>query len=226
MRLFDGEKFALVENCITNTDPPIHGGVEVSNNMINFNSGGYVYSYGSDIAGQKDALFNRTRSSGSTSGMLKNFVSNTLYISAGATSGAFGGLQTLSGNYSGSALWCSMGVEPFFNFDEYGEIEYVQTKFAGTASGGASLALQLKTEKNATTTTIFTGVTTITAQTTAESATSKRLISSTNKDSSDAQLPNFSSLSLRLIWGGDPSATDAPRISEVNVFYKNRKLIG
>jgi hypothetical protein len=225
MRLFDGEKFALVPNCILNTDPPIHGGVEVSNDTVSFNSGGYLYTYGSEVAGQKDVLLQKSRSPLSSSGMLKNFASNKLYISGGATSNFFGGLNTISGQYNGSALWCSMGIEPMFNFDEYGEIEYVQTKFAGTASGGCSLTLQLKTEANATTTTIFTGVATITAQTTAESSSSKHLITSTNLDSSSAVLPNFSSLSIRLIWGGDPAMDDAPRVSEVNVFYKNRKLL-
>lgn len=224
LRIFEDGEFKIANGCITGDNPPGHGGVEVIDNMIHWMSDGKVYSYGNTDSELKDIMVHRTSGSGTTNGgMLKNFSTNKLYASTGTTTS--GGLQTLSSNYNSATTWQSLMAEPQFPLNHRGEISYVVIDFDGTASGGREFALTLNTDRGSeSATTVITGVTTITVQTTAESATSKRLHHETNIDSSSVELPEFSSIGLTMAWGSGAAATDAPKIASVKVYYTNIPL--
>ena len=115
-------------------------------------------------------------------------------------------------------------AEPEFPLNRNGEVDYMLVKFADVASGGRALTLTLRTERGQTTTTVLSAVTDVTAQTTAETATSKRFHHETNVDSDSVDLPRFSTLGIGISYATGSGATSAPIISEVKIFYKNIPL--
>lgn len=223
MKLYDGSKFQLIEGCVVNADTPGHGGVEIVDDMVNFLSSGVVYSYGSGISGQKDILTSRNTMSGSTNGgCILNVGSNTIYTSTGTTTS--GGMEKISTGYNANALWISTYAFPPFDFDKMGEIEHVQVKFLTTCTGGLSFNLILGMIGQSSTQNVFTDVSDITILSTAESATSKKIITSTQIDASSVEFKDFVGLRISLDWGTGTGTTTAPQVQEVNVFYKNRQL--
>lgn len=98
LTLFNGSNFEPAMNF--SHDVPIHGGVEVSDNVIYWNSAGNVYQFGNPFIGMKDAINIITKGAGSSSGMLKNFANSRLVCSSGTTTS--GGLQTMYRNYYSS----------------------------------------------------------------------------------------------------------------------------
>ena len=225
IRFFDGEEFSIPENGIFSGNIPRHGGVEVMDDMITFYVDGKVFTYGTPWPGLPPALIHRA-SGGGTSiiGMAKNLSGTKLYISSGASTGQ--GLQTLSTNYDPNCIWQSTFAEPVFPMNMYGEVDFVRTDFATSASGGLSTNLNLSIDRYiGTVITVFTGITDVTIQTTAESSTSKRIRTETNQQSSGVSLKNvkFSTLGISIAYAGS-TKTAAPHYSSVEIHYKNTPL--
>jgi len=104
LMLFTGGKF---ESLLTFPDTmPGHNGVETMGNMLYWNSGGIIYSYGELFRGFTTAINKITQATGTTNyGFLKDLGSNKLYCSTGTTTS--GGYETFSGGYNSSAWWIS-----------------------------------------------------------------------------------------------------------------------
>ena len=98
--LWNGSFFEPKVGFINNI--PGHGGVEVYDNTIYWNSDGNIYQYGSPHFGLNSALNRISLLGGTTSeGMLKNFSNDRMCGSAGTTTA--GGMQRInSGNYAGT----------------------------------------------------------------------------------------------------------------------------
>jgi hypothetical protein len=108
LMLYNGSYFEPKIGFINNI--PGHGGVEVYDNTIYWNSDGNIYQYGAPHFGLNSAL-NRISLLGGTTGegMLKNFSNDRMVGSAGTTSS--GGMQRVnSGNYAGTCITATVDI--------------------------------------------------------------------------------------------------------------------
>jgi len=81
LMLFDGSRFKTVVNFTS--EIPTYGGVEVFDDTIFWNAGGQLYQWGGVYPGYPRAVNKIMKSSsGSTSGMLRNFDGSRLYMSS------------------------------------------------------------------------------------------------------------------------------------------------
>ncbi|MEK9207436.1 MAG: hypothetical protein AAB922_03075 [Patescibacteria group bacterium] len=209
LKLWNGEEFETL--CVFKTNPPGHGGVDVLGDYIQWNSDGEVFTF--HVPTRK--LYHLSSGSGSTNGgMLKNFTSNKVYVSSGVTT--TGGLQTLSINYHSDVTWQSRTVE--IPLKGKVEIEAVRVQFAAAATGGRAMSMTLTTDSGGTTTNFLTSVTDVTIAS-AETSTSKNLVTWINSNSTTV-LPVCTDLRLNVLYATGSGATQAPSVSRVDIFYK------
>lgn len=207
LRLYDGLRF--IPKFFYTGSLPVIGGVEIQDNLVKWNAAGVQYSWGARDGMFPEATFQNFTSGGTSSGLLKSFISGTLYMSSGTTN--VGGLQIFSGNFGAQSFWQGLTATPDFPAGKMGRVKEVKVTFANIASAGRSLALQLKSNFEQTTTTVFTGVDTV---------TSANMIRSYRFNSSGAPLPKFESLKPNLIWSTGSGATSAPGIKQIEVIFE------
>ena len=211
LRIFDGSYF--LPKFYFNGNLPLIGGVEVQNHLIQWNAGPVHYEWG----GKDDVFPVATQQmftgSGNTVGLLKNLAPATFISSTGTTTS--GGLQVFNTNYSATAQWKGLTAMPTFPAMKVGRIKEVKTTFGNIASGGRALTLSFKTDTEQTTTTIFSGVSSI---------LSTGLTRSDRLDSSGNPLPKFQSINPVLQWSTGSGATDAPSIKEIEVIFELRNV--
>lgn len=210
--IYDGSKFVSVATFEDNI--PWHGGVEVADEVIYWNSAGVIYQYGTPHTGYKKILGRITNVIGGTTtgGILKNFGGAALYASAGTTTN--GGLQNLSSNYYFQSLFATPIVNPGFNRDYKGKVERVKIYWGAAASGGFALTLQLNTD-SATTTTIVSNLQTVTD-----------LVTTYDTAALNAALPFFGTIGLIGSWastGGDEISIP-PYIEAIEVYFTESKI--
>jgi hypothetical protein len=204
-QLFNGNYFEPI--AYFSEDIPIKGGVEVAGDQIMWNSVGRIYCYGNNL-GLPKTLNWLTSGTTTSSGML-NSHTRTYLASSGTLN--VGGLYKLTG-YKASGELITKTVEPAFPEGKKGRIKYVQVKYGKVeATPGRKVDIKLRYNR---------GASTITLATDDYPASESELIKKYEHDTSGAELPSFTDVSLDLVWKTGTDNTDAPLIAEVEVFYE------
>lgn len=205
LQLWNGKTFSPVAY-FTETIP-IHGGVAVTGNQILWNSVGRIYAYGNNFD-LPITLYWLTSGATTSSGML-NTHTRTVLASSGTTSS--GGLYKLS-NYKSSGELITKTVEPNFPAGKKGRIKYVEIRYGQVeATPGRKLDIKLRYNR---------GASTVTLASDDYPANETQLVKKFEHDTSGAELPAFTDVSLDLVWKTGTDATDAPLVSEVAVYYE------
>lgn len=210
--LFDGSKFQTVATFTDNI--PYHGGVEVADEVIYWNSAGVIYQYGSPHPGFKKVLGRLTEVIGGTTtgGLLRNFGGAALYASAGTSTD--GGLQKLNENYYFQSLFATPIVSPGFSRDYQGKVERVKIYWGSAASLGYSFTLQLNTGRG-TLTSVVSNLATVTD-----------LVTTYDSAASNASFPFFETIGLQGNWSSASGVNTAvpPYPEAIEVYFTESKI--
>lgn len=205
LQLFNGNGFEPI--AYFTEDIPIKGGVEVAGDQLIWNSVGKIYSYGNNL-GLPKVLTWLTSGTTSSSGMLNSHTRTILASSGTLTTG---GLYKLTG-YKATGELITKTVEPAFPEGKKGRIKYVQVKYGQVeATPGRKVDIKLRYNR---------GASTITLATDDYPADETGLIKKFEHDTSGAELPSFTDVSLDLVWKTGTDNTDAPLIAEIEIFYE------
>lgn len=213
MLIFNGDKFDVIKTYPTNGSGitiPGHGGVEVFDDVIQWNANGYIYQYSSPINGVAEGSLNvLSKVSGGSSGggMLKAFNVSIIFASAGT--GTNGGLQSFfstSGN-AYPAEWRTPFIYPPFQKFSQARIQEVKIFWFGTAVAGHGFTLNINTNLSGAVTTIIDNTTTV-----------SNLITSYFVDTNNNPLPVFSNLQLDAVYSSSGSNL---QIAAIEVYYED-----
>ncbi len=213
IQLLNGLNFEIKALFIGN--PPIHGGVDVIDNSIQWNSDGAVHCFGSPLINTPSGLNILNKSLGSTSGVLRTIgdLQGFQLISSGATT--TGGAQYFKiGTYGPASLMQTGTVSPDFAITEFGHITRVGIRFAQQASGGRALNAYLIKE-NGDEMQFISGLTDVTAS---------NINTFFDKTVQDTYFGSFQDLGLILQWQSGAGGTNAPLVRSVDVEYVNKLL--
>lgn len=206
MKLFNGNTFDSVQEFIGNA--PVHGGVNVVGDVIQWNSDGILHQYGSPYEGMPIVLNKIGAGGGSNSGLCKTFSSTGTFMSSGTETS--GGLQRFFNNFASSTTFATTAAEPVFSDGKVGKVKSVTVFFAKTSSGGRTLTLTLQDTITGTEQ-VVNAVQTIDAD---------NMVKRVTYDTSGNQLLRFDALRLigqYFAGGGD---SDAPILRRVEVEYE------
>lgn len=211
LRIYDGTEFKPV--FFWSGTLPVLGGADITNGMINWNSDGKIYRYGSFNGQLPVGTFQTQSGQGSSSGILKSFKGGALITSSG--SGTTGGLDSFSG-FAGDATFNTLSAVPDFPVHQYGKISSVQIilAFNGTSTAGRQLTVNL-VQENAVAYPVITSMSTFNSTATQSNA----IIFIDYKNFSDTTKPTFSSLRASVAWAGGNSTSAIP-IKEIRVRYE------
>ena len=213
LQLFNGDVFEPVAYFVENI--PITGGVEVRGDIIQWNSQGVLYSYGTPFKGTAVGLQKIASGSGSTAGALATVATTLQLMSTGTTTS--GGLQRLNSNYASSSIAATSMAEPQFNTKMKGQVERVRVFFAKTSSGGRNFTLVLL-DRLGTSSTIISSADSLT------SITASNYIQEFENNTSGNPLFTFDGLKAVLEWESGSAATDAPIVTKIEIDYKEVDL--
>jgi hypothetical protein len=219
LKIFNGTKFEQVLEY--DGEAPGHGAVEIYNGMITWSYGnavnGFMVSYGSPWPGRIPNSFNYiSEPSGVTNltggGFCSNLMQNKLYVCSGT--GANGGLEIFGGSgfgplSSNASYFRGVVAQPSFPSQMMGKIKSVKVHFRKLSTAGRTLKLELYFNGTTTYSTVFTGVGTLTS-------TVKENIF----DSNNIEYPYFHGVFPVLTWDSGTSATDAPIVNKIEIFYE------
>lgn len=209
LKIFDGQTFNTVQEFIGNA--PLHGGVSVVGDVIQWNSDGLMHQYGSPFEGMPIGLNKLTQGtstgSSTSSGMCKTFDADGIYMSD--YTGSVQGIKRYKTNFISSANFTTSLAEPLFPEGKTGQVKSVTVAFAKTASGGRSLALYLKS--NTGLVQFISGLIAI---------TSSELVQKFESPISGSEWGKFDELALVAAWTTGQGETDAPVIKRVIVEYQ------
>lgn len=209
-------KFAFNENV------PIHGGVEVLDETINWNADGVLYGWGEPYPEDFGNSSNRlTQGSGTTSGVLKTLASGIQVMSSGATTS--GGLQEvdiLFTEFYSNAVAILATAEPLFPKGFRGQIKCVRIQFAYTVTPGGTGGRNLVFRLVRSGTTSGSEITTLIADSDNFRSTSiDTLVKEFTTDSSTNQFPPFVALRPDLTWSAGSGGGDALPVERIEVEY-------
>lgn len=213
LMLWNGSIFEPVQQFIGSA--PIHGGVDIVGNSIQWNTAGVIHSWGSPLIGAPDGLNKLTSGLGTSYGLLKTIGGGSGYqiLCSGTTT--TGGAQYVNGTkYATSALIQTGAVAPLFTPGTIGKVKRVSINFSTTASGGRSIDLYLIRDNNQTTQLIS-------AQTV---VTNDTLTSQFDRDISLNTLPEFREISIALQWATASGDASAPIVRYVDVEFDTINL--
>jgi len=108
--IWDGVRFVQASTILSSALPVV-GGVDVLGDVIYFNSGGTIYTYGSPFEEIESGLNKIANAQGSTSGAFKN-IGGIQYCSSGTTTA--GGAEYYNGKYEDGANASSVMAYPQF----------------------------------------------------------------------------------------------------------------
>lgn len=210
LKIFNGESF-INEKTFNAAALPARGGVQVINDDIYFNAGGFLFSY---INLEGKYIMNELNSVSGSSGMLKSFTGTfNFHISRGTGASGEGLISYLDPNtYFASCTLATKAIEPMFPDYSQGRMKKIKITYLKPASGGRSLALQIYRDST-TTDTIFTGKQIVTS-----------LVEEYFVDSSNNPLGSFKQLQLYLIWSSGGGSSNAPVVTRVEVEYEIIKI--
>lgn len=206
MMLFDGSGFKPVFTF--NENVPEHGGVDVLDNIITWNSDGVVYQWGTPYIGF-DKPFNRIALGSSTSnGCLKNLAGDVLYVSTGtSTSGGMDILSYAGFSSSARARVAQIGV-PSNEFSR-GRITKVRVTLGRVGDTGNKLALSILYDVNQSKT-ILNGTT----------HKMTKQIQEFSYDTSDASLPIFYQLGWQATYVAGTASETPDIIKSIEIFFE------
>ncbi len=204
LKIFDGLTFKTFATSIGNA--PAIGGVDISGDMIQWNSGGKIYSFGSPFLGIDAKLNQIMEGLGTSSGFLKTLTTATVLQIASTGTTTSGGMQNLKTNYYEQSLVATALAKPNWPVGKKGRITTIITKYAKTSSAGLLLTGQLLNRLGTILSEFVTDVSAITADT----------YISKNEDVNAV----FDDMKLVLSWSGGTAVTDAPIIDSVEVEFE------
>lgn len=215
LRIFNGSIFELKEIFIGNS--PIHGGVDIVDNSVQWNSDGLVHAYGSPLLGAPAGLNRLGKGSGTSLGLLRTIggISGFQIVCSGSSTS--GGAQYMKvGTYTDAALVQTAAKIPKIPPGKIAKIKRVQITYGKTASGGRAMNAFLVRE-DATTVQFVSSVTSVAVA---------GLSAQYDRTISGGILPTFRELSLVLQWQAGSGETSAPVPRSVDVDYEIVNLVG
>lgn len=215
LKVWNGAEFETVVTQIGNA--PVHGGVDIVGDSIQWASGGATYAFGSPFEGM-DAKFNTLAAGGGTSnGVIRTIGGSTGFqlLSTGTTTS--GGLEYMkAATFAANATVTGSPALPVFSKGMTGKVRYVRVEFAKTSSDGRALNLFL-TYDNSASSTILSGL---------EDVTATNLTYEYYNDSSGAPLPVFNEIRPIFQWQGGTDESDAPVVKRVVVRFEEVNIEG
>lgn len=215
LKIWNGSEFETATSFIGNA--PIHGGVDVVGESIQWNSGGTIFCYGSPLEGLEVGLNQLGTGTGSSSGVLRSIggVGGYQVISSGATTS--GGLQYMKvGTFAASSSVSTVVVAPEFSRGKMGKIKAVRIDFAKTSvSTGLPISAYLITEGSASSQ-ILSALTTV---------TSTNITYWYQETISGTPLPKFLEVRVVFQWAGGSTDTDAPVVRRVVIEYQEDNIV-
>ena len=216
LQIYDGIGFKAVTDF--KGDAPVHGGVEVTGNMIRWASKGVIYSYSNPFFHSQAIPIGMNilgEGTGTSRGLLKTISGTTTILSSGTTTS--GGLQNVSSNYYFQSIVATALAQPNFDVRKIGHIEYVKIKFKGTATGGRNVLVQLYDSTQSL------GEVIGSAENLKE-ITSSNVTLLRDKTITGATYTDFDELRAVVSWGSGIAATDAPIVDTIEVFFSTKTL--
>jgi len=225
MKMLIDDRFKTIQEF--SGDVPDHGSVDITGDTLVWTSGGNIYSYG-DTMGLGVAFHKFAKGLGTSVGVCIHLSNNLFVVSTGATT--LGGLQKFSTGYDANGYLQTVGVSPLFAENEQGKITMIKTKFAFDSQStpsdtdGRDLDLKLKIDGGKTTVTVFSAIRGVIF--TGTPAANQSLFTRIDTtDSSDADFPLFSDLSLIADWGsGGNNSALAMGLDYVEIHYITEKV--
>src|SRR3990167_456851 len=195
---------------------PIHGGWDIVNNMLCWNSNGVVYSYGSPYP-DYPAVVNKIAqivSGGATaSGFLKALNGLEIYISTG--SGTNNEVFKQATTFYATSAWRGIPAEPLFPPKTQGKVDYVEIGFFGSAASGRTITITLDFDYGNSTKTVLNAVGTITAG---------KQILYRSSDSSGGSFPPFSAIKPIVSWAAGSGSSATPKISFIKIYHSLKAI--
>ena len=222
LKLWNGSIFETVK--IFTDDIPDFGGVDTTEDVIVWNSEGKIYSYG-NVFKFPTAMQYIADGDGTTNGACFHLANNIFGVSSGTSTS--GGFNLFQSGYDPTAEAQTISVRPDFGNKQFGKITYIKTKFAeiNSSTSNVGLDLNIVSDSNQTTTTVFADVRGIVVNTTVPSTNQSTMTRVDTKDSSGAEFPEFGDLSLFLNWVAGGSGTIfAPVIDTVEIGFETKTV--
>lgn len=211
LQIFEGGRFIPIFNFAE--ESPKYSGLDIVNNMLIWNSGGVVYSYGSPYPDYPNVVNKITQCAGTTNGFLKTLNGLEIYASTGATTS--NEVFKQSDTFYDTSAWRGLTAEPLFPTHKQGRVDYWEVGFFGNATGGRTCTVQLDFDYGATTKTLLNAVSTITTGT---------QIRRGSKDTSSASFPRFSAIKPKVSWAAGSGSSAAPKIAFIKIYYQNEEI--
>lgn len=209
---FESGKFEVLTTFTGNL--PIRGGVEVTGDIIQWNSQGKVHQWGTNFDDTDDVLNQTSEGLGTTSGLLAEFSTTTQFISSGTTTS--GGLQTLNTGYEDSSFFQGAAGEPIFPTGQKGRVRNVTVTFERGATGGRVVAVSLQDELG-NTTNIISAAENLGNTTAIDSS---NIVTDRHYTSAGAVLPRFRAISPIVQWSSGGGAGAAPSIASIEIEFE------
>ena len=222
--LYNGSSF----DTVTRFDEsiPIHGGVEVTGNLIVWNSSGKMMSYGQAYQGQDASLQKLASGSGTTSGIMRTFndsLNSGKIMSSGATTA--GGYEIFgTGKFSESALAETGQVQLPTSGRDGWQVDFAKVNYFAKVSSGTRFDLSITTDSTVTASEARGGATYLYESASAGPASItqiSKIYSTTSGISSTGSFPLIqSSVGMRIDWtgGSGTSTADAPCIEFIELY--------
>jgi len=211
LQVFEGGRFVPKFNFSEET--PKYGGYDIVNNMLVWNSGGVIYSYGSPYPDYPARVNKITQGASTTNGFLKALNGIEIYASTG--SGANNEVFKQATTFHASSGWRGLVADPLFPLFTQGKVDYVEVGFHGSASGGRAMTFSLDFDYGTSTKTVLSALTTITAGT---------QILYRDVDTSGISFPLFKAIKPIVSWATGSGSGAAPKISYIKIYFSNQPL--
>ena len=211
LQIFEGGRFIPKFNFSQST--PGYGGFDIVNNMLCWNSGGVVYSYGSPYP-ELPVRVNSINIGASTSnGFLKSLNGLEIYLSTGSA-GNNEVFKQAATHYA-SAAWKGLNAEPIFPEGKRGKVEQIEVCFYEAASSGRAITLTLDTNFG-TTHTILDALLTVTA--------GKNIIYR-RVNSTSGTLPFFNVLKPTVQYATGSGSGISPIIRYIKIYFSHQNIV-
>lgn len=206
LRLFDGAQFKSVAQF--ENDSPVRGGVQVNENLIQWNSEGNIYAWGQYFDGLDNTLnkIAKTSPGSGDSGMLLIAQADRVFTSSSdSTNGALEYL--IDDTFTGESRFSTILAEGNFPDGMMGRVDAVKIVFGKTSSNGQKIIVNMFDEGGNQTTIISSGDN-------FEDVTTRTYVQHFRDET-----PYFHGLRFTIEWDTGTAITDAPIIERIEVIY-------
>ena len=214
IQIMNGLNFETKELFIGN--PPIHGGVEVVDDSVQWNTDGVVHCWGTPMLDTPAGLNKLSAGTGTTSGALRTFGGLLGFQVMSSGSGTSGGAQSFAlGTYSTGNLQTGSAA-PNLPIGTVARVKRVAIQYGKTSSGGRALALSLYKE----------GGTEIPVVSALTAITTTNINTFVDRRVDGTEFGPFSELSLALTWSTGSGSADSPVVRAVEVDFEAVSITG